>query len=180
MAIYTRRGDKGETSLFDKKGKEKRVNKDSLRIYAIGALDELNSHIGFAASLVEDKKILRNLLDIQKDLLKIGSILAGSRLRFAKSRVKALERQIDKIDGDLPVLKNFILPGGSLPASTLHIARSIARRAERRIVSLAKTLSVNEHLLSYLNRLSDYLFMLARVVNYKMGQKEKIWKGKKK
>ncbi len=167
MAIYTKRGDKGETSLYDKNSRQNiRVSKDSLRIEAIGAIDELNSYLGVASA---------DLKDIQRDLFTIGSILAGAKLRFPKSKIKKLEKVIDKLEGTLPVLKNFILPGGIQTAANLQYARALCRRAERAIVRLEIK---NQEILAYINRLSDYLFMLARKANYDVGIKEEVWKRK--
>lgn len=170
MAIYTKRGDKGETSLYDKNSRQNiRVSKDSLRIGAIGAIDELNSYLGVAST---------NLKDIQRDLFTIGSILAGARLSFGKAKTKKLEKTIDKLEGKLPVLKNFILPGGTSEAAHLQYARALCRRAERELVSLSKTQDINPNILTFMNRLSDYLFMFARKANYDAKIKEETWKRK--
>ncbi|MBI3443498.1 cob(I)yrinic acid a,c-diamide adenosyltransferase [Candidatus Woesebacteria bacterium] len=177
MAIYTKRGDKGKTSLYDKANRQDvRVDKDSTRVKAIGAIDELNSFLGICLSFNGYK----SLKDIQKDLFTIGSILAGAKLRFSKTKTIKLEREIDKLEGRLPVLKNFILPGGSPLSSHLQYARALARRTERRVVVLSKEDKTKPQILSYLNRLSDFLFMLARKSNFDWGIKEEAWIGKRK
>jgi cob(I)alamin adenosyltransferase len=175
MAIYTKKGDKGETSLYV----GKRVLKDSLVINAIGAIDELNSYFGVVISVSEDPQPKKILKDIQKDLLTIGSILSGSDLRFFKNRTTKLEKMIDELEGKLPPLKHFIIPGGTRVAAHLQYARSLVRRAERAVVALSKEEKVKPQIFTYLNRLSDLVFMLAREVNYKMGVKEETWIGKK-
>ncbi|OGM02247.1 ATP:cob(I)alamin adenosyltransferase [Candidatus Woesebacteria bacterium GWA1_41_8] len=177
MAIYTKRGDKGETSLYDGDSSQRiRISKDSLRIRAIGALDEANSYLGVVSSLTSDKKLTSQISKIQAELFTIGSILAGARLRFFSSKTKFLETQIDKLEGSLPVLRNFILPGGNPVSAHLHIARTAVRRAEREIVALNEVDKVKPEILTFLNRLSDYLFMLARKVNFETKVKEKVWK----
>jgi len=191
MAIYTKRGDTGETSLYDRGGTQRiRISKDSMRIRAIGAIDELNSWVGVCIAVGQQSKIKfkreKILEDIQGDLFTIGSILAGSDLRFSISKTNKLEKIIDEFEGKLPVLKNFILPGGSLLGGYLHLGRTVARRAERGVVSLSLSLRnqkefknkrvISESVLPYLNRLSDFLFMLARYTNISSGEKEKIWK----
>lgn len=180
MVIYTKRGDKGETSLYDPQNAQNiRISKTSAKISAIGAIDELNSFLGITKANVVDKMTVRQMGEIQKDLLTIGSILAGSGLRFSSTKTKRLEKIIDKLEGTLPVLKNFIIPGGSLGASYLQYARTLARKTERAVVAISEVTSVKPQILSYLNRLSDYLFMLARQENHNQGIKEKIWKGRK-
>lgn len=181
MAIYTKKGDRGETSLYDEEtSKKKRISKESAIVHALGCLDELNSSIGVALSFCENKKREEDLKEVQKDILKIGSIIAGSKLRFTKSRTKRLEKIIDKLEGDLPVLKNFILPGGTKFAAHLHFSRSMARRTERGVVSLSKKTEVKPQILTYVNRLSDFLFMLAREDNHINGVSTEVWIGKKK
>jgi cob(I)alamin adenosyltransferase len=170
VAIYTKRGDKGETSLYDPESRQNiRVSKDSLKVGAIGAIDELNSYLG---------TIDYDLREIQRNLFTIGSILAGAKLRFNRTKTKKLEKAIDKLEGELPVLKNFIIYGGTEIAARLYYARAICRRAERELVSLSKLSAVPSTLPSYMNRLSDYLFMLARKVNFDAKVKEEIWKRK--
>ena len=124
--------------------------------------------------------IISQVKEIQKDLFVIGSILAGSELKFFRSKTKKLEKTIDKLEGELPVLKNFIIPGGSKDSAYFQYARALARRAERRVVALSKVERVKPQILSYLNRLSDYLFILARYANFGEGIKEEVWKGSRK
>lgn len=170
MSIYTKTGDKGQTKVFDRKsGQLVGINKDSCKIAAIGAIDELNSFLGIVGDLTE----------IQGNLFTINSILAGSKLRFTKAKTKKLEKQIDKWEGKLPVQKNFIYYGGTPRASLIFYARALCRRAERELVAFSKEQKVPEAILIYMNRLSDYLFMLARSENNKEGKKEVFWKTSK-
>lgn len=182
MAIYTKKGDKGQTKVFDKKtGQLVGVSKKSCKIRAIGAIDELNSFLGIVVAKTDNKGIQRKLRDIQGNLFVINSILAGSNLKLSKSAVRKLEKDIDDWEGSLPVLKNFIFYGGSEVSSLIYYARALCRRAERSLVSfINQHPETNDHLLIYLNRLSDYLFMLARKINFDLGVKEEYWFGKKK
>src|SRR3972149_7258336 len=181
MAIYTKRGDTGETSLFDEASAQKiRVSKDSLRIRAIGTVDEANSSLGVVVSLSSNKKLNLQIMRVQAELFTIGSILAGADLRFSKTRTLFVEKQIDKLEGSLPVLRNFLLPGGSVIASHLQMSRTLVRKAEREIVALSKLEPLKPQILIYLNRLSDFLFMLSRKVNHDVGIKELVWVGSKK
>ncbi len=177
MAIYTRTGDKGKTSLFD----GKRVLKSDKKVETYGTIDELNSAIGAASAFIKVRTINKELEEIQNDLLEIGSSLAVSRTlpvdQLSKRPVE-IEKLIDKLTKQLPPLNQFILPGGGKGGSLLHVARTIARRAERRVVGLSKTEEVDEVIIVYLNRLSDLLFTMARFVNHKERQKEKIWRKK--
>lgn len=180
MPIYTKKGDKGETGLFtDKPGEKIRISKSSLKVRAIGAIDELNSFIGFAKSFTSDKKIIKILSDIQKDLLIIGSHLAGSGLKFSRAKTAKLEKKIDEWDRILPKLSNFILPGGTNLGSQLHVCRSAARRAERELTAFAEMEEVNDNIKMYINRLSDFMFQMSRFVNHEAKIKEEIWIGKK-
>lgn len=176
MPIYTKTGDQGNTKVFNIKTKKLiEISKSSDLIDAIGNVDELNSHIGLIGSLIKDKKEKLFLNSIQNNLLNIGSILAGSDLKIKFSDVKDLEKQIDQMDESLPVLSEFILPGGGQLASTIHVTRSIARRAERSVVKINLEKQIDPMILSYLNRLSDYLFTLARHENNKEKIKDLIW-----
>ena len=178
MKIYTKTGDTGETSLFG----GTRIPKNSLRIDTIGTIDELNACIGTARSQIGDAEI-RNLLHrIQNELFNIGADLAtldthskSDDLRISSAFVETLEKDIDGLEKQLAPLTNFILPGGSVAGSTLHLARTVCRRSERSVVSLADSESTNPLILPYLNRLSDFLFVLARLVNYRLGQPEPLW-----
>lgn len=186
MAIYTKTGDKGTTKVFDKKtGQLVGIRKDACKIAVIGAIDELNSFLGTVISGYKDIKILsdqentRQIKQIQSNLFTINSILAGSKLRFSKTKTKKLEKQIDKWEGELPVQKNFIFYGGTPRASQIFFARALARRAERELVSFSKEQKVPEAISIYMNRLSDYFFMLARAENFKAKVKEEFWKTSK-
>ncbi len=181
MVIYTKRGDKGETSLFDKSSAQRvRISKTSLVVHALGAIDELDSYLGICEANCENPETKELIKSVQRNLLRIGTIIAGSGLSFSKSETVKLERIIDELEGKLPVLKNFVVPGGSKLSAHLHFARGVARRAERRVVRLGRQTKLNENLLSYMNRLSDFLFMLAREANYKAGIGDDVWMGKKK
>lgn len=180
MPIYTRTGDKGTTSLFDKT----RVLKSSDRVETYGTIDELNSTIGAAISVLSTKyqvssiNLRKELEKIQHDLLEIGSSLANPNalpVKGLKDRPTDFEKLIDKMTAKIPVLKNFILPGGSKTGSFLHIARTIARRAERRIVHLIQTEPIDPDVVIYVNRLSDLLFTMARFVNHTEKKKETKW-----
>lgn len=178
MAIYTRRGDRGKTSLYD----GDRRSKNNRRICALGAIDELNSQLGFALSLLSrtNGKFKDSLRQLQQDLFEIAAELATASgkppFSITIKRVHKLERMIDNIEGELPVLANFIFPGGSPVGAALHVARSVCRRAEREMVTLSKKEKVNPNIMMYLNRLSDLLFMLARKINRLDKSPEEIWK----
>lgn len=180
VKIYTKTGDKGETGLFG----GKRVKKHNSRIVAYGEIDELNALLGVARGLNKDSKVDEILQKIQNDLFDLGAMLASpdrTRLEgkaagfIRKEDVSFLEEAIDRMDRELPPLRSFILPGGSELASSLHLARTVCRRAEREIVSLAEKEPVDEEILCYVNRLSDFLFVLARWANLKEGISETRW-----
>lgn len=179
MKIYTRTGDMGSTGLFG----GPRVPKDDARIEAYGTVDELNAALGVARSSEVGDPIDSQLSQIQSELFSIGAELAtpnpdahGTRL-IGASHVERLEQWIDQHEAELPPLKSFILPAGSGPCTTLHLARAICRRAERRVVTLADNpeVSISEMLVVYLNRLSDLLFVLSRVCNQQAGCEEVPW-----
>lgn len=184
MNIYTKTGDTGTTSLYG----GKRVNKNNARIYAIGAVDELNSYLGLAVSQIEDESIKNKLVRIQKELFELGADLATpedvnhnlKQIRISEEKIKELEVQIDYWDAELPKLTHFILPGGLLIASIIYHARAVCRRAEREITHLDSLEPVNALALKYINRLSDWLFVLARFINYKNSVSEVIWKSEEK
>jgi cob(I)alamin adenosyltransferase len=179
MAIYTKKGDKGKTSLFNNQTKNtRRVSKDSLVIKAIGAVDEVNSYLGVIVSESKDKNLEDILRKIQKNLFTINASLSGAKIDLDKKETINLEKMIDDLEGSLPVLANFILPGGTRVAAKLMYARTLARRAERCTISLKRRKKVNQEVLRYLNRLSDYIFMLARKENYRRGVKWIIWSKK--
>jgi cob(I)alamin adenosyltransferase len=177
MPIYTKKGDKGETGLFKKvDGKSVRVSKSSCNTRAIGAVDEANSFIGIIISETFDTDLKKCLKRVQNNLLRVGSILAGSSLKISTSETNKLEKEIDGYDKALPVLSNFVYPGGSPSASKLQFARTLVRRAERETVAFNEEEKVSAAILKYINRLSDYLFTLARMENLKMNVKDEIWK----
>jgi len=170
--IYTRTGDKGTTGLGD----GARVDKDSLRVEAYGTVDELNSAVGLVLSAELPDAVRSCLVRTQHELFDLGGELCmpGTTL-IPDSYVDGLEQALDAFNEDLPPLKDFILPGGSEAASRCHLARTVARRAERRVISLAHNESVNEATIRYLNRLSDLLFVIARVLARADGGAEVIW-----
>jgi cob(I)alamin adenosyltransferase len=180
MRIYTKTGDKGETSLFG----GKRVSKDHLRIETCGTVDELNSLIGVVRSMKVSRALDTILQGVQNDLFILGADLAAplssSRRRSTVPRIDgahiaAIEATIDWIQPKLPLLKRFILPGGTPASAHLHHARSVCRRAERRAVKLSRREKVNPRVIPYLNRLSDLLFILARFTGRQAGVKETRW-----
>jgi cob(I)alamin adenosyltransferase len=180
VKIYTKTGDKGDTSLFG----GKRVAKSSLRIEAYGAVDELNSHLGFARTLVPPKEIDEELLRLQTELFTLGADLATPLsetplhiVRMTETTVTRLEAVIDRFDEQLPPLKNFILPSGLPAAAQLHIARTVCRRAERVVDALGRQESLGTTPLMYLNRLADLLFVLARYANHLAGVEDTPWMG---
>ncbi len=170
--IYTRTGDKGTTGLGD----GSRVDKDSLRVEAYGTVDELNSAVGLVLATELPIKIWKCLTHVQHELFDLGGELCmpGTTL-IPESYVERLEHDLDDFNADLPPLKDFILPGSSEAAARCHIARTTARRAERRVVSLAHNETVNEATIRYLNRLSDLLFVIARVLARADGGSEVLW-----
>ncbi|KKR43639.1 MAG: ATP-cobalamin adenosyltransferase [Microgenomates group bacterium GW2011_GWC1_41_20] len=178
MAIYTKKGDKGETGLFSSdKSKKRRISKASLKVEAIGSVDEANTFLGLSASFMRNKEINLKIIEIQRHLFEVGARLAGARIDLDENLPKEMEKEIDEMDKELPKLTHFILPGGSNGGSLLFMARTFIRRAERRVVSLSKKEKVNANLIIYLNRLSDYVYTLARYSNFKEGIKEKAWRG---
>ncbi|GAA4794592.1 cob(I)yrinic acid a,c-diamide adenosyltransferase [Olivibacter ginsenosidimutans] len=178
MKIYTKTGDSGLTTLIG----GTRVPKDHIRVACYGTIDELNSYIGLVRCYAISSATDTQLEEIQQLLFAIGAVLAAdpekSNMKLyalTTSDVKFLEKAIDQMDGELPTLKHFILPGGSILVSTIHIARCVCRRAERLVVQLASATSVPENVVIYLNRLSDYLFILARKMAKDTDTKEIIW-----
>jgi cob(I)alamin adenosyltransferase len=180
--LYTRSGDEGMTSLFG----GGRVPKDSPRVEAYGAVDELNSSLGVAISFMTDERLTGELTSIQNELFNIGSELAsegsvakaadfGRMFGDAAEKIVALEQLTDALDSTLPPLQTFVLPSGSQAGALLHLCRTVCRRAERRVVSLARLESVNPDIARYLNRLSDMLFAMARYVNHAEGAPETPW-----
>ena len=179
MKIYTKKGDKGKTRLFNNEC----VAKDSLRVEAYGAVDELNATLGFTRAQRPSLEIERVLNELQNSLFVLGSDLATPRdaktgrkiPRITEGDVKRLEKIIDKYDAKLPPLKQFILPGGGPSGASLHIARTVCRRAERIAVKLSQKEDIGEIPVKFLNRLSDLLFVLARAVNLNQGIKDAVW-----
>lgn len=179
MKIYTRQGDAGTTSLIG----GTQVAKFHYRIAAYGSTDELNAQVGSIRDTIEDEGIRDFLYTVQNNLFMIGSILASDGKNQMKlpeieeSDVDNLEQAIDEIEQQLPTLRNFILPGGHPIISSCHIARTVCRRAERKTVQLNENERVNPLIITYLNRLSDYFFVLARLMARKLGVEEVTWKG---
>jgi cob(I)alamin adenosyltransferase len=167
--VYTRTGDTGETSLVD----GSRVSKDDLRVTAYGEVDELNSVLGLARAWAEDEQVASILEEMQNDLFIVGADLAtphGTEVpRVIQEMVDHQEQLIDELLEELEPLREFILPGGTLAGSALHLARAVARRAERGVVTLAYREELNANCLRYLNRVSDLLFVLARIANHRSG-----------
>jgi cob(I)alamin adenosyltransferase len=177
--IYTRTGDAGMTAL----GSRQRVSKDALRVQAYGTVDELNSALGLARALGLSDRLATVLPTIQNELFHLGSDLSFTeedKQTFAipeiePRHVEALEALIDELNEVVGPLENFILPGGTPGAASLHVARTVCRRAERDVVSLSHREPVGQHVLSYLNRLSDALFVMARYENHASGRPETTW-----
>jgi len=170
--IATRTGDDGTTGLGD----GSRTSKDSLRIHALGDIDELNSQLGLL--LCEDlpATLREELLSVQHDLFDLGGELCipGYQM-ITETQVARLDQLLEKYNGELPPLKEFILPGGSRAAAQMHVCRTVCRRAERYVVSLAKSEAVNPYPRQYLNRLSDLCFVLSRVLNRYAGGSDVLW-----
>jgi len=182
LKIYTKTGDDGETGLFG----GGRISKDSLRVAAYGAVDEVNAALGLARALDPQEFADALLQRIQRDLFTIGAELAAPdpdtvqkalsrRAAIAESDITALEDAIDSHESRLEPLKNFILPGGAPKAATLHLARTVCRRAERAVVALSRHEQISPAILRYLNRLSDLLFVLARAANAHAGRPDVKW-----
>jgi cob(I)alamin adenosyltransferase len=174
--IYTRGGDRGETSLGD----GSRTSKLDCRIGAFGTVDELNAHLGVALAGELEPEYRPVLERVQNELFDVGADLAvpygvgDGRLRVAQAQIDALEHDCDRFNAELPELTSFVLPGGSPSAARLHVARTVCRRAEREALLAAREVEVNPLVLVYLNRLSDLLFILARAAN--RGGEEPLWK----
>jgi len=177
--IYTKTGDKGDTSLGD----GSRVPKDHPRVAAFGSVDELNSVLGLLLAYQADMPEAELLRGIQNELFDVGADLcaplpsegeADQRLRIQPIQAERLEKAIDRLNASLQPLKSFVLPGGSIGAAWCHLARTVCRRAEREVVALSRTEPVNSQVIIYLNRLSDFLFVLARVLNAN-GSLDVLW-----
>jgi cob(I)alamin adenosyltransferase len=181
MKIYTRAGDDGGTALFG----GGRTGKDDQRVEAYGDVDELNAAIGLARAIELMPRIDEVLVPIQRDLFSLGALLATpdrekmhrqlEKARVDDERIAELEHAIDDAESELEPLKAFIIPGGTPKAAALHVARTVCRRAERRVVALSRTAEVPPLVIIYLNRLSDLLFTLARLANKRVGGGEVTW-----
>jgi len=170
--IYTRTGDDGSTGLDD----GSRVGKDSLRVTAYGTVDELNSAIGVVLACDVPDAVRDSLIRIQHELFNLGGELCIPGMALVHDGdIDQLERELDGFNDDLPVLKEFILPGGGMAAAQCHVARTIARRAEREVITLARAETVRAEAIRYLNRLSDLLFVIARVLARASAQGEVLW-----
>lgn len=182
MKIYTKTGDKGDTGLID----GSRISKSDLRILAYGEVDEANSHIGLIISNFEKNSIFDDvkkiLLNVQQDLFVLGAELANPNTLkddnklVKREMISTIEKYIDNFDSELAPISNFILPGGSIESSLLHICRTVVRRAETSAVALAKEQKINQEILTYLNRISDLFFVLARVTNKRQKRNDIPWK----
>jgi len=181
MRIYTRTGDEGQTGLFG----GGRVAKDDPRVEAYGDVDELNATLGLARAIEPDPRIDEILVAVQRDLFAIGALLATpdpvkmreqlAKARIDEARITQLEQDIDAGESELTPLRAFVVPGGTPKAATLHVARTVCRRAERRVVHLAHEVELPALAAIYLNRLSDLLFVLARVATRRAGAGEVTW-----
>ena len=176
--IYTRGGDRGETSLGD----GSRVPKLDCRIASFGTVDELNSCVGLALAAAPPAEVREVLERVQNELFDVGADLSvpygvgDGRLRVEQAKIDELERECDRFNAGLPELKSFVLPGGGELAARLHVARAVCRRAERDVLAAAQEVDLNPLVLVYLNRLSDLLFILARAANVAGGADEPLWK----
>jgi cob(I)alamin adenosyltransferase len=183
MKIYTKTGDRGQTALFG----GARVSKASLRVTAYGDVDELNSHLGVACAHCNDDALAKRIREIQAELFSLGAELAKNPAKdvdvgvpgVSDHEIEELERDIDTFETELQPLKTFILPGGSQLAAFLHVARTACRRAERAVVLLKEAEPVREEVMRYLNRLSDHLFVMARVANHRAKVADVPWLGRR-
>ena len=179
MSIYTKKGDKGETSLVN----GQRVSKCCARLESYGTIDELSAHIGLLAALGSEHDFLTAFASrVQNYLFVCGAYLASAQGEcpcIDEDAVKALESEIDRLENELPRLHSFVLPGGCAAAAEAHVCRTVCRRAEREVLRLQRECSVDDSLLRYLNRLSDYFFVLARALNKASGTEEITWSAKK-
>lgn len=177
MKIYTKTGDSGETGLYG----GQRVSKDNLRVETYGTVDELNAVLGLASAQIEDAEIRSILLRLQNELFEVGADIAtplertNNVPRVRLDQIERLESEIDRFEAELEPLTNFILQGGSIGASCLHVARAVCRRAERHLVTLEREEKLNPEILQYLNRLSDHLFVVARLTNHRAGIADIKW-----
>lgn len=173
MSIYTKKGDKGETSLVN----GQRVSKCCARLESYGTIDELSAHIGLLAALGGDS-LTAFTARVQNDLFVCGAYLASANGEcpcIGEDAVKALESEIDRLEEGLPRLRSFILPGGCAAAAEAHVCRTVCRRAEREVLRLQRECNIDKCIMMYLNRLSDYFFVLARALNKEAGKEEAVW-----
>ena len=177
--VYTRRGDEGKTSLVG----GQRVSKASVRLESYGTVDELSAHLGLLAAMLKDGEDKEMVQHIQNCLFNVCTNLATDQDQtplypsayLPKGEIGKLEQEVDSIMGMLPEKQGFVLPGGTPEAAQAHVCRTVCRRAERRIVELSETATVSPEVLQYINRLSDYLFVLSKKLNFMAGCSEKIW-----
>lgn len=181
IKIYTKTGDAGDTGLFG----GGRVPKDHVRVEAYGDVDELNATLGWVRAAEPMPRVDEIIAPVQRDLFSLGALLATpdrdkmhaqlEKARIDDARIRELEHAIDECEAELDPLRSFILPGGTQKAAALHVARTVCRRAERRVVTLRRGEAIPDLVVRYLNRLSDLLFMLARVANRRAGASEVSW-----
>lgn len=177
--VYTRTGDKGTTSLVG----GVRIKKSDKRLEAYGTVDELSAHLGLLAAMMTESADRNTVIRIQNNLFNVCTHLATDQSQtplypsahLAEGEIEFLEQEVDRMMGVLPERQGFILPGGTPAAAQAHVARTVCRRAERRIAALAEVATVGEEVQQYVNRLSDYLFVLAKIINFNSGQSEIIW-----
>ena len=178
--IYTKGGDKGKTSLIG----GARVSKSNKQLEAYGTIDELNANLGLLASLLQNNNDKQFLISIQNQLFTLGAYLAtdfekeksaNETYNIKAEEIERLESAIDEIDSQLPPLKSFIIPGGSIASASAHVCRTVCRRTERLVVALSHELPITDNILAYLNRLSDYFFVLSRKVNIDQNFQEQMW-----
>ena len=177
--VYTRRGDEGMTSLVG----GQRVSKASARLESYGTVDELSAHLGLLAAMLPEGEDKDKIQRIQNDLFNVGTHLATDQsqtplydsARLPEGGVALLERAIDRINDELPGFQGFVLPGGTQAAAQCHVCRTVCRRAERRIDSLMEVATVGAEIVQFINRLSDYLFVLAKKINFNTGHSEILW-----
>lgn len=177
MKIYTKTGDGGNTGLQG----NFRISKSHPRIIAYGAVDEANAALGIVLTNSLDEDIVTILTEIQNELFVVGADLSNPNMNDVKNRVsldmiEKLEHNIDKFESELPLLTNFILPGGSLPAAQIHFVRTVVRRAETQTVQLSEKDEINSNCITYLNRLSDLLFVIGRLINKRTNHEDIPWK----
>lgn len=177
--VYTRTGDTGMTDLVG----GVRIKKCDVRLEAYGTVDELSSHLGLLVSMMDDCEDRQLLLRIQNDLFNVGTHLATDQsqtplydsAKLPEGEVERLEKAIDRINDELPGFQGFVLPGGTQAAAQCHVCRTVCRRAERRIDELMEEAAVGAEIIKFINRLSDYLFVLAKIINFNTGHSEILW-----